>query len=605
MERLEHWEELEKITLDENSNRYRRVKKALFGDPSGKIKTFAIISPENPLGLKDSTDEEWLEKYRKWSDDKSGYNRDAIVRLKKELLADRIEKNGDDAMSMGGFNYVQIKGKYGANEKTFIIFNISLADAKIIARDYGQESFFWGRVANTVDTNSTIGYYVTSNNCKTYDLVEVSNTIYDESDATDFFSKYGFKYRIAMREFGDDVPEITDTKEFEESFDENRTFMSRALHRKRAYHAKSLEENSSTRVKSALFDRTHRVRTFAILTAENPNNTSLSAAENNSRMKSLKKTLRDMRINYVKIDGMYNRKEHSVLATNITLSEAEELAKNYGQESFFFGDEGGIYYYERDDADSDYILKDKSNNVTTQNDADNFFSRHGDFKFSIDMDYFNQKVDEGFDIRSLDKSLRNKCSEATRIKYRNIGGLFTTPCDYQEESKLFSRRNRVRTLAILELSPVMKCSKKELERELAFLQLLRSSYITKDKHGNNIMFIANCILGEATALSDTVGCAELYYCSEQGMSHYYKCNGSYIEDKFFDGVDSFDCLLRDIGGYFGEYQIKEAWGNIIEHAPVVYDTKSFERSFDESLTCQGRVIRRVHAFEDNGGGINK
>ena len=73
MERLEHWEELEKISLDENSNRYRRVKKALFGDPSGKIKTFAIISPENPLGLKDSTDEEWLDKYRRWSDDKSGY----------------------------------------------------------------------------------------------------------------------------------------------------------------------------------------------------------------------------------------------------------------------------------------------------------------------------------------------------------------------------------------------------------------------------------------------------------------------------------------------------------------------------------------------------
>ena len=29
----------------------KRVKNALFGDTSGKIKTFAIISPENPMGI--------------------------------------------------------------------------------------------------------------------------------------------------------------------------------------------------------------------------------------------------------------------------------------------------------------------------------------------------------------------------------------------------------------------------------------------------------------------------------------------------------------------------------------------------------------------------
>ena len=43
------------MQVDENSNKYRRLKRALFGDPSGKIRTFAIISTENPLGFKDST----------------------------------------------------------------------------------------------------------------------------------------------------------------------------------------------------------------------------------------------------------------------------------------------------------------------------------------------------------------------------------------------------------------------------------------------------------------------------------------------------------------------------------------------------------------------
>lgn len=232
------WKELDKISLEENSNRYRRVKHALFGDPTGKIKTFAIVSPENPLGLKDSTEEEWRERFIKWSANKQKYNRDALTSMKQRLLADRIKKTGDAAMQMGGFNYVQIKGRYGDYENTFIIFNIPLADAKIIARDYGQESFFWGKVANTEDTNSTIGYYKTNDGCKTYNLVEITDTIYDASDAEDFFSKYGFKYRIGMQEFGDKVTPIVDTKEFEESLDETRTFISRASHRRSAYMGK-------------------------------------------------------------------------------------------------------------------------------------------------------------------------------------------------------------------------------------------------------------------------------------------------------------------------------------------------------------------------------
>ena len=37
--------------FEESNNRFKRVKNALFGDTSGKIKTFAIISPENSMGI--------------------------------------------------------------------------------------------------------------------------------------------------------------------------------------------------------------------------------------------------------------------------------------------------------------------------------------------------------------------------------------------------------------------------------------------------------------------------------------------------------------------------------------------------------------------------
>ena len=97
-----------------------------------------------------------------------------------------------------------------------LIFNLTLSDAKTIAGDYGQESFFFATVK---EDKSTIAYYVTNDGCKTYKLVDVSETISDESEAEDYFSKFGFKFRINMREFGDEIPEITDRTAFEESFE--------------------------------------------------------------------------------------------------------------------------------------------------------------------------------------------------------------------------------------------------------------------------------------------------------------------------------------------------------------------------------------------------
>ena len=589
-------------SIKENSNRYRRVKRALFGDATGKIKTFAIISPENPLGFKNTDDKEWLQKYEKWQENKSKYNKDAVDDLKKELLADRIKKNGDTTMRMGGFNYVQIKGSYGDREKTFMVFNISLADAKIIARNYGQESFFWGKVSQEEGTPSTIGYYKTTNSCKTYNLVEVSDTIYDATDADDFFSKFGLKYRIGMQEFGDDVREITDTKEFEESLDEERTFMSRAQHRRSAYATDTINENSSTRVKSALFDRTHRVRTFAILTAENPNNMQLSAEENNSRMKSLKETLRGMRINYVKIEGNYNRKEHSVLATNLTLTEAEYLADRYEQESFFFGDKDGIYYYEQANKDSEYELKDKTNKIMNAKDADNFFSRYGDFKFSIYMDYFNEGIDESIDVKCLDRSLREGGLLETRVKYRNMGNLFNTEVEPIIPSDLFNDCSTIRTLAIIILPLNPKCSEEEFERELSVLQLSKSFTEATDKCGKQLVFIANGVLEDVACQSRVLGSNEFYFCSTINVGHFREYDGGFVEDAMFDGIDTVDDLCGCLDKSIGAEVVKESYAKIKNNLPRILNKRAFDESFDESLTCKGRINRRARAIRANFGG---
>lgn len=190
--------------IEENSNRYRRLKRALFGDDTGKIRTFAILTSENPMAEVSTPAD----------------NKKALDDLKKTL---RIL----------GLTYTPIKGSYITKENSFVIFNCSLSDAKALAGKYKQESFFWGKT--NADSNSEIGYYKTKNNGITYPLVEVSDVITYEDDATDFFSKFGIKFKINMREFGDDVPTVKNQEDFEESLNEKRTPMSRASHRRDAY----------------------------------------------------------------------------------------------------------------------------------------------------------------------------------------------------------------------------------------------------------------------------------------------------------------------------------------------------------------------------------
>ena len=214
------------------SERYKKVRRSLFGDPTGKIKTFAIVSLENPLCWKNASDEEVKERFRKWQDNPNEWNKLSKQNLTKDYLQMKVKKTGETCLRIGGYNYVPIKGFYEDHERSYIIFNISLKDAKTIASDFGQESFFFGEV---FPDKSVISYYKTTNACKTYNLVEKSSTITYEDEAEQYFSKFGFKFRINMKEFGDDIPEVIDEQAFQESFEEFRSFMSRASKRRDAY----------------------------------------------------------------------------------------------------------------------------------------------------------------------------------------------------------------------------------------------------------------------------------------------------------------------------------------------------------------------------------
>lgn len=235
----------EELAADE-SKRFIKSQRALFGDPSGKIRTFAILSPENPLGLEGADDAEAAKKWLEYCKDPVKYNADKLKEIKlrlysgkkeervaqKKELEERIKKTGDTTLSTGGFDYVGITGHYQGKEHSIMVLNCTAEDAVALARAYGQESFFFGIVSKNPSTNpSQIAYYKTTNYCRTYKLVEISNTVTDETEATDFFSKFGAKFKINMQEFGNNVTPVINDGRFKQSF-ESTTFMGRASARR-------------------------------------------------------------------------------------------------------------------------------------------------------------------------------------------------------------------------------------------------------------------------------------------------------------------------------------------------------------------------------------
>ena len=186
-------------------------------------------------------------------------------------------------------------------------------------------------------------------------------------------------------------------------------------------------ENPNSRVKQALFgDSSGKIRTFAVLSAENPMGMKNSSAENNKNTAELKSKLKELGVQYVPIEGKYGNIEHSFMLFNIAREDAQYLAEWFEQESFFFGINGSpatLIYYETSESDpSKYRKVEESKNITNESDADDFFSRHGDFKFKFDLDYFKESVkviaSKIINEDALEKSIQETRTMKSRFIHR-------------------------------------------------------------------------------------------------------------------------------------------------------------------------------------------
>lgn len=191
-----------------------------------------------------------------------------------------------------------------------------------------------------------------------------------------------------------------------------------------------LQENN--KVTKAIFgSEQNKIKNFAILSAENPLAVALKPEENNKRDLELKHDLQELGITYKKLTGFFEgNKEHSYILFNIDiydwdipdfnsgLQTVKNLAKKYGQLSFFYGilqdptktgSSMQVLYYELSKDTADYTLcaymKPGTHKVLSQEEAIQWIAQT------------QQAKQRALRNRKWDKKLSKELAASTR--YRN------------------------------------------------------------------------------------------------------------------------------------------------------------------------------------------
>lgn len=145
------------------------------------------------------------------------------------------------------------------------------------------------------------------------------------------------------------------------------------------------------------------IKTFVIITAENPKGTQLKSHENTLRMRELSKTLKERRIIYLKQLGVYGNKENSLILINAHLDDAKYIGLKFEQESFIYCEcknnkITSNYYEARKDYSSYYLKEEITKPIEEIEDADDFYSMYtfnhkNKIKYTIPFTLFEDVAD--------------------------------------------------------------------------------------------------------------------------------------------------------------------------------------------------------------------
>lgn len=181
---------------------------------------------------------------------------------------------------------------------------------------------------------------------------------------------------------------------------------------------------------SGFIGKNNKIKTFGIITGENPMGRKLPQQENTKRNEMLRSYLQSRQFVWFPVKGKYGNTEHPFMIYNCSIEDLKTIGRTFDQESFIFAEvrinadnaQVVFSYYQKfypetaktdeggkklKPSEKDYqFIESKSEFVTLDNDVDDFFTSIGrNFKFTIPFDIFLEQVE------SVNKMILERCSK--------------------------------------------------------------------------------------------------------------------------------------------------------------------------------------------------
>lgn len=203
------------------------------------VSKLAIISVENPCPS-------WAKKQKPPITLGNQYNNQATKDFKQVLSSGYF-----------GLSYKQIKGMYGGREDSFVIYNITFAEATAFARNFGQRTFIFGE---RFEEYTKVGYvfkYIQSIKCDEDDpkvgtIKSERKVFINDNDVKDFYSELkGRKFQIPFYNVVKNDPE-TDLPSYEDDYSQADWNKGKIVNVKRHSYSKPLPEQEYKKYMSLL-----------------------------------------------------------------------------------------------------------------------------------------------------------------------------------------------------------------------------------------------------------------------------------------------------------------------------------------------------------------
>ena len=390
-----------------------------FMDKDNKVKTFGIITGENPMGRE----------------------------LPEQENVQRTDKLCS-YLQIRQFLWFQTKGKYGTSEHPFLIYNCALGDMKMISKTFDQESFIFAVVNPNADGSEVVFSYYQ----KISQYIESKTESVKWDDITDdLFTSIGkkFNFTIPFDVFAKQVEDVNELilercnkheeyllsheRLISESISDDFTFNGRRLRRAQLYgvnYEKFLEPPMRTGSYNA-------IKNLAVFNAENPNSQADANSENRLSQNNLYRDLKRRKYVIKKLNGNFGITEMPYMVLNIEWNTWKFLCGKYERISFVFHrllDDGTLVseYWEKNDTSqpyhkdkNDYVKKDETTEWIDMNNADDFYTIVGKtFKYQIPFHYLmecNRIINEEFEKKIEYLNKRGVVETKDNLMYMIMG----------------------------------------------------------------------------------------------------------------------------------------------------------------------------------------